>query len=200
MDEMIIATPQQVAQEIRTDLLEKRKLKMADVARLMGTSPQNLSGLLKGRARYRIKTANAFHRLFGYSLDYLLEGKGALYETAQGEEITIGSEISGDIRAITDPFGSFLPDSEDLTPRQALLNDYAKKLTPIFRKVVDCFPGGKLDFFNIDTSEFDAHDGTEMTIYRYIAFTEHLIRQVLRPENILKELAELPSEQREKEG
>lgn len=178
-----IATPKEVAQAIKQDILQKRGLKLAEAARMLNTSPQNLQGLLSGRARYRIKTANLFNHTFGYSIDYLLEGRGSLY----GRE-DLDLPESGLLIVDPDPFGSFCLTSEGLTERQAFLNRYAHLLSPIFSAVTKDFPtSGVLDI-TADTSCFEAQDGTEMKIFKYIVFCESIIRQFLRPENIVEEL------------
>ena len=178
------ATPYEVAQAIRKDWVEIRKLKLAQVARELNTSPQNITGLLKGKARFRQKTANLLKAKFGYSLDYLLKGEGELYGDLTP---VIQSSVKGNDLAVTTPFGEYYPNDDGLTGRQVYLNKYAKLLAPILQIVMDSFPHEMLDI-NVNTDDFEAHDEMEANIYRYIAFSESIIRQILLPSLILRKM------------
>ena len=79
-----IATPEEVAKAIRADLA-CRNMKLVEAAERLGMSRQSVSQLLRGKSRFRVKTANLLRANFGYSLDYLLRGEGSLYKDAYGD-------------------------------------------------------------------------------------------------------------------
>lgn len=67
------------------------------------------------------------------------------------------------------------------------LNGYAKLLAPILDKIMELFPHQMLDI-GVNTDEFETQDDKEANIYRFMALSESLIRQILQPSLILQQM------------
>ena len=54
----------------------------------MGTTKQTVSNQISGKKKFSVKTAQKYSDAFGYSLEFLLFGKGNLYAPGRGVAIT----------------------------------------------------------------------------------------------------------------
>lgn len=72
-------SPSEVCQTVKKDLRSK-KISLAEAARRVGKSPQNMNNILRGNRRLGQSTAELMHREFGYSIPYLRYGIGFLLQ------------------------------------------------------------------------------------------------------------------------
>ena len=83
-----VTTAVDVARMVRDDL-ESQGFKLADAARKIKKSPQNFHNMIRGNNRFSRKTAQLLHDEYGYSIRFLTEGKGSLYENEKEEYETL---------------------------------------------------------------------------------------------------------------
>ncbi len=75
-------TPEEVALAVSQDLRAKR-ITHEEAGRRIGKSRTAVSNLLSRKGRFSRDTAELFAREFGYSKDFLLYGKGSLFEAEE---------------------------------------------------------------------------------------------------------------------
>lgn len=78
------STPEEVSQAIRDDF-RKTGITLAEAARRIGKSTQNLSNILRGERRLSQSTAELLFREFGYSIPYLRFGEGTLHDNGRDD-------------------------------------------------------------------------------------------------------------------
>lgn len=76
-----IASPLEIAKEVHKDLTTVKGLTLASVARRIGKTPQSLYNILSGNRRISCNVAVLLNKEFGYSIPFLTEGAGSLYNT-----------------------------------------------------------------------------------------------------------------------
>ena len=81
----------------------------------------------------------------------------------------------------------------EYTKRQNLLNKYATILDRIYNVISRTLPGGYVDFRE-PSIPFEATDDIEEDLMGSINHTENIIRQLMNPESIIKELEGVENE------
>lgn len=77
MEEKVLTLPE-VCKEISADL-KSRRITQKAAAEMMGTTKQTVANQLSGKKRFSANMAEKFHDKLGYSLEFLLYGRGEMY-------------------------------------------------------------------------------------------------------------------------
>lgn len=71
-------TLQEVCKEISADL-KSRRITQKAAAELLGTTKQTIANQLSGKKRFSANMAQKFHEKLGYSIEFILYGRGEMY-------------------------------------------------------------------------------------------------------------------------
>ena len=136
-------SPMDVAESIRDDITNVRRISLSSAARSIGKSPNNLYNILSGKTRLSRATASLFHQTFGYSIDYMTMGEGELYSFEKAIRSVPEDEAKAEWTKEEGEFDAvyYMDNVEDLTPREAVLNHFARALAIIKEKTQQLIPG-----------------------------------------------------------
>lgn len=189
-----------VANHVKHDIVNVRDMTLSEFARSIGKTPQNIYNMLNGQRRLSRKTAELLNEKYKYSIAYLTQGIGQLYENPEDNpsyswRVNTGGEVPNE----TDSFGGlFFPEGGNLSKRERLLNDYAIKFKHLFQETQLTIVGRKYSadlFFEADDLAkelgFKARSPKEWSIFKSILFDYSLMKFLLDPVAILKELDEV---------
>ena len=82
-----VCTAAEICQAIAADF-KMRGLTHETAAEKLETTKQTVSNQISGKKKFSVKTAQKYSEAFGYSLEFLLFGKGNLYAPGRGVAIT----------------------------------------------------------------------------------------------------------------
>ena len=198
MDTYNVHAPDVVATNIIRDITNVRRMTLAAAARFVGKTPQNFHNMLKGKSRFSMKTALLLNEKFKYSIPYLTQGVGQLYESEEDKPRSEMPFRPDDVEDV-DAFGAYYYDSSSLTEREKLLNEYAKKYSHLYEDVDLSVTGRCLDLASIfeEADEMGKMAGIqpqsvkEYSILKNIVVKYVLIKRLLDPKEIAKELESL---------
>ena len=200
MDTYNVHAPSVVAHNIIRDIRDVRGMTIAAFARSIGKTPQNVYNMLRGESRFSKKTAKLLNERYKYSILYLTQGIGQLYENAEDNprfsdypfhENDPDEETQ---RKIEEAVGVFYSTGKNLTKRERLLNEYALKFVHLFEETNLTIVGRDYTdaFSEADklTEElgFKARSPKEWSIFKAVLLNYSMIKCLLDPAAILKEL------------
>lgn len=136
-------SPKDVADNIKRELSAKG-ISIAEAARILGKTPQNLNNILRGTRRPSRATAMLFNKFFDFSVDYICLGEGDMYPGGKSPEANFIE--SNPLLYL----GSVLPQNyPGLSPREKELNRIAETYRQLCLKAEKELALG----FNIDINQ-----------------------------------------------
>ncbi len=185
-------SPEEVAEAIRTDIIKARRITLSDAARKLGKSPNNIYNILNGKSRISRSIANQFHQEFGYSVEFLTMGEGELYENTLPVRELSKEEVEGQEE---NPYDAiyYMTDADDFTPRERVLNNFARALSIIYGEASRLIPGTirlerGAEFIDLVDNQFTAKTKREQQLMNAIQNRYSDLRELIDLERILNEV------------
>ena len=184
---------QEVSKAVREDL-KKKGLSIADAARKIGKSPQNLTNTLSGNRRMSQATAELLHLEFGYSIPFLRYGKGTLLNKEENN----GSTCDNEIQSIVYSLGYVFPgNTKGLSNREKEWN----RITTVFKNAfyevnAKVAINARLNINQAIDRQFTriATTNNERTLEASLLMYTGLLQQLCDIDGIMKYLASIPNE------
>lgn len=175
----------EVAQAIKNDLL-KNNITIAEAAERIGKPAQSLYNLMKGRHRIGHQMAKLLHEEFAYSVLFLTQGKGPMFDFEDSDE-----------QEPIDLFRDYSPEELN-TPRERLMDCIKQLIQKSYFSLSNVIRTGEV--FPLSTvfpeeCGFEYQSERERELFIEITLWEGMLRPLLDPKFISRALECVDSEE-----